>query len=439
MRSSPPVRLDAEVIELLRDSPELLAIADAISATQAAPATRRRMTRVAAVAAMIGVAVALALVSPWSGRGSLVDRALAAIGSGEVIHVVQRADVPGQTLVDLRTGTESPVVRTTELWFDGERGLLRSLQRIGGAVTGEVLETPEGAWTEAGRVYTCAWIAAHPVEATKARVSCNASGENGTTPQQVPEPRPTLDPALAGFVTGYRDALSSGDATRDGRGTLDGRAIEWLRFALPPDTGPARTERVAVDAATYLPVQVETLVGDRLVSRAAVSVSETLDRANVSFARPRLVAPGQEPVINRVVDEAVVSLDEARKALDGKLVGGGASLAGLPIYEITSKTVAIGYGTDSGREPRRAPSVEFSYGETDGNDDLVVGEALEPLMLYRFGLYGQDPPEGSLSVIRLGTRYLGRIRIAGLYVTIEAPSKQLAIDAARALARNAAP
>ena len=40
MRPSPPVRLDAEVIELLRDSPELLAIADAITATQAAPATR---------------------------------------------------------------------------------------------------------------------------------------------------------------------------------------------------------------------------------------------------------------------------------------------------------------------------------------------------------------------------------------------------------------
>ena len=50
MRTSPPVRLDAEVIELLRDSPELLAIADAISATQAPPARRRPATRLAAVA-----------------------------------------------------------------------------------------------------------------------------------------------------------------------------------------------------------------------------------------------------------------------------------------------------------------------------------------------------------------------------------------------------
>ena len=443
MRPSPPVRLDAEVIELLRDSPELLAIADAISATQAPPARRRPATRLAAVAAVLGLAVALALVSPWSGRGSLVDRALAAIGSGEVIHVVQTAELPGQAVVDLRTGAESPVVATSELWFDGERGLFRSVQRTDGTVTGEVLETPHGSWTEGGRVYTCAWIAAHPVEATKARVSCNPSGENGTTPRQVPEPRPALDPALAGFVTGYRDALASGQATRDGSGTLDGRSVEWLRFALPPDTGPARTERVAVDAATYLPVQVETIVGDRLVSRASVAVAETLDRASVSFARPRLVPPGQEPVVNRVAGQTEVPLDEARAALGGRLVG-AASLAGLPrravtLKTVTLKTVAVGYGEDSGREPRRVPSVELSYGAAPGHGGLVVQEALEPLMLYRFGLYGQEVPDGSLSVIRFGTGYLGRMQVEGLYVSIEASGTELLIDAARTLAGETTP
>ena len=242
MRPSPPVRLDAEVIELLRDSPELLAIADAITATQAAPATRRRATRLAAVAAVLGLAVALALVSPWSGRGSLVDRALAAIGSGAVIHVVEKRDLSDQTLVDLRTGAESPVAQTRELWFDGERGLLRSVQRVGGAVTGEVLETPKGSWTESGRVYTCAWIAAHPVEATKARVSCNPSGQNGTMPRRVPEPRPDLDPALAGFVTGYREALANGTATRDGSG-VDRRSRG--RVAAVRDSGNREPRRDA--------------------------------------------------------------------------------------------------------------------------------------------------------------------------------------------------
>ena len=180
---------DLEVIELLAERPDLLAIADAVAATQRTQPVRRSgrlPVRLVAVAAVLAVAVAVALVSPWSGRGGLVDRALAAIGSGEVIHVVETAEVPGASVVDLRTGAESPVERTTEIWFDGERGLLRSAQRIGDTVTIETLETPQGAWTQAGRVYTCAWIAAHPVEATKARVSCNASGKNGTTPRQHP-------------------------------------------------------------------------------------------------------------------------------------------------------------------------------------------------------------------------------------------------------------
>ena len=433
MRPSPPVRLDAEVIELLRDSPELLAIADAISATQTAPATRRRATRLAAVAAVIGLAVALALVSPWSGRGSLVDRALAAIGSGAVIHVVETRDLSDRTLVDLRTGAEAPVAQTRELWFDGERGLLRSVQRVGGTVTGEVLETPTGSWTEGGRVYTCAWIAAHPVEASKARVSCNPSGENGTTPRHVPEPRPDLDPALAGFVTAYREALASGTATHDGAGVVNGREVEWLRFVVGGAGSAARVERVAVDAGTSVPVRVETLDDGKLVDAATIAVAETLDRASVSFARPRLVPPGREPVVNRVVGRSEVSLDEARAALGGRLVG-GASLAGLPRRAVTLKTVAVGYGEGSGREPRRVPSVELSYAAAPDNDGVVVTEAREPLMLYRFGLDRQEVPDGSLSVIRFGAGYLGRMQVKGLYVSIEAPGKALLIEAARTLA-----
>ena len=178
--------------------PELLAIADASrrDADGRAGATRRDAASAARRRRRRDRRSRWRLRSsrPWSGRGGLVDRALAAIGSGEVIHVVETTEGPGRTVVDLRTGAESPVEQTREIWFDDERGLLRSVQRIGGTVTSETLETPQGAWTRAGRVYTCAWIAAHPVEATKARVSCNPSGKNGTTPRHVPEPRPVADP-----------------------------------------------------------------------------------------------------------------------------------------------------------------------------------------------------------------------------------------------------
>ena len=128
-----------------------------------------------------------------------------------------------------------------------------------------------------------------------------------------------------------------------------------------------------------------------------------------------------------------VSFDEARAALGGWLVD-GASLAGLPRRTVTLKTVAVGYGEDSGREPRRVPSVELSYGAAAGNGGVVVTEAREPLMLYRFGLERQEVPDGSLSVIRFGAGYLGRMQVDGLYVSIEAPGKELVIDAARTLA-----
>ena len=51
---------------------------------------------------------------------------------------------------------------------------------------------------------------AHPIEATRARVSCNFNGDNGTTPRQIPEEPATLDPALVGFELDVYWALVGG-------------------------------------------------------------------------------------------------------------------------------------------------------------------------------------------------------------------------------------
>lgn len=445
---------------LLGDSPELLAIADAIAATQTLPANARfgrQVTRLAALAAVVGLVAGLALVSPWSGRGELVDRALAAIGSGEVIHVVERAELPGRSVVDLRTGVESPVERSTELWFDGERSLLRSAQRVDGMLTGEVLQTPQGAWTEAGRVYTCAWIAAHPVEATKLRVSCSPSGENGTTPRQVAEPRPELPPALAGFVTGYREALESGTAIRDGVGLMDGRRVEWLRFVVPGTlagpSGGERVERVAVDTTTLEPLRVETLIDGELRHSATIAVAEALDREAVSFARPPLLEPGSTPVNSTVVDEASVSLVQADDAFDDRLLSLGNAFRGLPRAETTLQTIVSGYGSGSSREPTRAVGVEIVYGgpiEPSLEQPYVrLVQYLEPLMLFRVrsGFSEATYPPGRLTVTtftyhsrqqaasprQTRTLFAGTLVTEGVYVALEATSKQLLVDAARAL------
>ena len=144
-----------------------------------------RLSRFALAATVLVVGIALAVVAPWGGSGGFADRALAALGSGPVLHVVAHAQGPtGGRLVDLSTGATTAITQEMEMeiWYDHKQGLKHSVLRSGGRIVDDTLETPEGGYTPGGIVYDCAWIAAHPVEATKARVSCNANRNNGTTP-----------------------------------------------------------------------------------------------------------------------------------------------------------------------------------------------------------------------------------------------------------------
>jgi hypothetical protein len=85
--------IDHEVLELLADDPELLAVADAVAVAGKAPvAVRRRSLRSGVIATVAASALlVLALVAPWNhGHASIVDRARAAIGTAPVLHAVTR-------------------------------------------------------------------------------------------------------------------------------------------------------------------------------------------------------------------------------------------------------------------------------------------------------------------------------------------------------------
>jgi hypothetical protein len=454
------VVINREVAELLRDSPELLAIADAIAATQATEVrhTSRRM-RLIAVAAVIAVAVAVALVSPWQSRGSgFVGRALAALGSGEVVHVVSVSALPDVELVDPQTRASAPIETRTEIWFDGTRSLERVVSTIGGRKAGEVLQTPAGTWSDNGPVYTCAWIAAHPVEATKARVSCNANGVNGTTPRRVAEPVATLDPSLSGFVSGYRDALQSGEATRDGNAVIDGREVEWLRFDSPATGGsgmPAsvRVERVAVDQQTLKPVLIETSIGGR-TRRTAIATIETLAPQGVAFTRPKQAPADQRPAATSVTSKRTASIDEASTALHGRLVWAGPSVDTLQPTQVEIQKIVTGYGISSGIPFTHSTGVEMVYGGPvdwgSSKPYVVLRQSLQPEMLYGFDSVQRKPPSDGRIVVSntplLATAkpgasavptgrqiWRGLLEQGGVYVAIEAPNRALLLDAARQL------
>lgn len=139
---------DPELADLLRDDPRLVAIADALRESGGVVVQRRRRRRIlrgALMAAALCVAVAVALVAPWSnsGNGSLADRALAVIGTQPVLHVVVELAPQGQ-LIDLKTGTAAPLSEQREIWYDGDRALEHTVYRAGGVVVWDQLETPQG-------------------------------------------------------------------------------------------------------------------------------------------------------------------------------------------------------------------------------------------------------------------------------------------------------
>ena len=415
-----PLR-DPELLELLADDPELLAFADAVASTHPA-ATAGRQPRVrplallAAALVVLGAGAAVALMLPWNRSPSLVDRALAAVGERPVLHVViaRPAEAPG-SLVEIATGRRIDRTERTEIWFDHSRDLKRTVTTLDGQILDETLETDQGGFSRGGPIITCAWIAAHPIEATKMRVSCNLSGENGTVPRKIPEQPPSLDEALAGFVDRYQSALASGHAREVGHGLLDGRDVIWL--ALPdPNAAPGTgVERVAVDAATYKPVLVES-AGEALTFR--VLAAETVAFNSSLFTKPKQV---DNQGGSSTTSSSDVSPQAAAAALGGRGVWLGEEWQGYRLVETKREELAIGYGALSERKPSHLIGVEFVYGRiaSDGSVDsdttLTLSETTACTIRWGWTCTPRDPIEPG-TMLTLEPRSLVRER--GLYVTI---------------------
>jgi hypothetical protein len=430
---------DPELRELVLEQPELVAIADALSQADltAGKKTRarfRRSSRFLLVAAALAAVVALALIAPWNrSRGSLNDLALAAIGSQRVLHVIATTESPtGGQLTDIATGRVRQIRQDQqeEIWYDAAKGLKRDTVRVGSTIVDDTLETPRGGYTPGGIVYDCAWIAAHPIQATKARVSCNASGENGTTPHVVPRPAPTLDPGLSGFVDGYRQALATGQARPAGNGRLDGRPVDWLVFQTSDGS-----ERVALDHSTHKPVLLE-----RGSWRRRIASIETIPFAADDFKRPTADELPVQPSFGRAADAQSLQLDrDAIAAAVPGAVWAGQSVNGFSLAKAEQLTLRATFGHR--RPPLSGLGLELDYGTLNSSGRLDTSQPYvriqgAPSRTLGFGImWGfvreDDPPKGSLYTS--GQAPIGFTVIDGTYVTIQASSANLLLSAARAL------
>lgn len=392
-----------------------------------------RPVRLAALLAALLIAVTVALIAPWSGSSrSLSDRALVAIGSQPVLHVVGEGPSQAQ-LLDIETGSAEPIMQREEIWYDQTRGLKHTITRSGTTIVGDVLETPRGGYVPGGIVYDCTWIAAHPVEATKAGVSCNASGQNGTKPQTVPRPKPTIAPGLVGFLDGYQQALRSGRARDTGEGQLDGQAVDWLEFTI--NSG---TERVALDPSTHKPVLIEDGSGWSL----RLDTVETVATSSANFSRPTENELGNQPAYGGVTDKQALSTEPTAiaTAVPGA-IWSGPKVAGLSLASAhrTVLKVSFVHGTP---QPQTGVGLELDYGELKSNGLVNRSQPFvrieeAPNRALGFGymwgfVRGKDPPTGKLYEPG-GSPTLGFTVVGSRYLTIQASSPELLRAAAQAL------
>jgi hypothetical protein len=387
--------LDREVVELLRDDPDLLALADAIVATQHADIRHgaRVPWRLLAVAAVIVIAVVVAVAAPWHGHGNgLVDRALAAVGRGPVLHAVIETDVPRETAVNLSTGARRPVRQRLEYWYDAERRELRAVTSINGRVLDDEVLPP-------------------------ARLAATGA--------------PPLDPALMGFVSAYRDALRSGQAHEAGRGTFDGRRVVWLRFDYR-----LFGERVGVDERTYRPIVIEPLDSDGTPARQVWRVAAIDTRAY----RPHDFTRAHPFPLNssmRGANFRMVAPSRVTGLLGWRPWWLGKSFQGLPLQSAqlqgliherpvapTTHGVALAYGHGANRiQLTEARALESTYWLT-GLGIPEPGSAL----LFHPVVSGPGPIERSCQLL---------LRTGGIWVSVEGwnQASSRCVDAARALVR----
>jgi hypothetical protein len=383
---------DREVVTLLAREPQLLAIADAVAATHAA---RRRLPvrSLAAVAALLAAA-GLALLAPWGdGAPSVVESARAAIGSGPVLHAVVEYE-GDDALVDLATGKSTPRVHRIEYWFDEERELLHTKLSTDGVQITEIVEDPKMAYSDLGSFET-----------------------NGYSPQ--------LDPALAGFATGYREALENGSAREVGKSKIGLRPVTLLAF----QRGSREVLTVAVDEETGRPLRFSsTMAGGRRSHEWTVAQIETVQRSGALFARPELAPP--RPTGGSQGEARPVELEGVTAAFGGQAAWLGPTFRGraLDFVGIAPTTAQLTDGKQV-----EGLVLQLKYGRVH----VRVGRGLAGA--YAVGMEdGGDPPPppGSIAITRDigGPRgWAGELRAHGVYVSISAPTGPELIDAARAL------
>lgn len=256
---------------------------------EARPSRRSLLVGPLAVVVAAAALFALVLFEPWAGeRQTFLERALAAVDDGPVIHAVLRHG-GGATILNLETGERTRVYGETEIWYDAQRARIRVATLLGGAVTHESVYEEQQASRE-----------------------------------------------LIALGRDYKAALESGSARTAGKDVIDGERVTWVVVVaemLPHAGGPLRewTQQVAVSQETFKPVATRDAIGgepaghtlQRVLELEALPADEVDRELPKERIEEALFQGGRDPI----------SLERAAGVLGRAPVWLGREHAGLPLRE----------------------------------------------------------------------------------------------------------
>ena len=344
---------------------------------------RRALVRpLAVIATAVAAVSALALFQPWDDKSpSILERALAAVGEGPVLHVVLRDEAEG-AVIDLETGDRTPLYREREVWFDEARGL-REITRFGAVVQRDVFYPSGRLSTDSFKIYS-------------------------------------------GRASGYREALERGDARVVGEGRIDGVSVHWIqteRYVLfDPDGARHVWQRVvAISRETFEPVYVDEKADGEFGPRTGARITrvEWLPADKGDFrARDTTRSLG-----GFVIHDAGKTADELAAVLGRPPLWLGETFRGMPLE-------ASGSG-ESTAEVSMFYGARFSRSRGEGAPDLrrfVVIKQTADLSAF---------PDYAAALLRPGAVVVlerqGVVQRNGLYLVISARTEELILAAARAL------
>jgi hypothetical protein len=376
-------------------------------------ARRRRPVLVgslAGIAAAAGALFVLVLFQPWStDRRTFLERALAAVDDGPVIHAVLRGDWGG-TNVDLETGARTPLHGENEIWYDRQRKLIRLVSRLGETVTHD-------------RVYE----------------------------------QDRASPELIALGRDYRAALESGSARIAGEDIIDGQKVTWVVVVreMLPDSSDQQlhewTVQIAVSNETFKPVATRDTrdgkPGPGALQRVLELEAVPAEEVDLTVPKDRV-----EDVVYKGGKEPI-AVDRAADVLGRTPVWLGREHAGLPLAHASETWIREGRQKATEHGPvafgEKELGVSLFYGAL-GDDPSTYRKDVTPLESEPFVRINEttEVPAFVLGGARIvggayfsseGTVFLaaggrhGTTRSDGLYVVIQASSEELILSAARAL------